>query len=67
MGDDNTEACGRCGLTSVVDMNEARDPYSEECIEVEERDLRRVSAHQITAGRIKTRLDGLAQRLIYGR
>lgn len=67
MDDDTAEACGRCGLTSVVDMNEAHDPYGEARIEVEERDLRRVSAHQIAADRVKSRLDGLANRLIYGR
>lgn len=67
MGGENTEACGRCSVSSVVDMDEGRDPYGDERIEVDERELRAVSTHQITADRIKSKLDSMAERLIYGR
>lgn len=67
MGGKKTEACGRCSMTSVVDMNEGRDPFGEERIEIDERELQRVSGHQIAAGQVKSKLDSLAKRLIYGR
>jgi hypothetical protein len=67
MGGKNTEACGRCSMSSVVDMTDGRDPYGENRIEVDERELRVVSAHQIAASRLKNKIDRLAQRAIYGR
>jgi hypothetical protein len=67
MGGKKTEACGRCSMSSVADMTSGRDPYGENRIEVDERELRVVSAHQIVASRLKDRIDGIAQRVIYGR
>lgn len=67
MGGKNTEACGRCSMSSVTDMTSGRDPYGEDRIEVDERELRLVSAHHIVASRLKDRIDRWAQRTIYGR
>lgn len=58
-------------MSTVVDTvseSEAadRDPFSDERIEVEEDDLRRVSPSAWMA-RLTTRLDELARRLTYGR
>lgn len=71
--DDNREACGRCTMTTVVDMADGdgdgggSDPYGDERIEVDEDDLRLVSAHHVAVSRAKTWFDGLGQRLVYGR
>lgn len=67
MSGKNTEACGRCSVTSVVDMTDGRDPYGENRIEVEESEIRRLSMHHVAAGRVKAWLDSAGDRLIYGR
>ncbi len=66
------ESCGRCGLTTVVDAvededSERYDPFEGGYIEVDERELRLVSAPAVYAGRLKGWLDRRAERLIYGR
>lgn len=67
MSGKSTEACGRCSVTSVVDMADERDPYGPNRIEVDESELRRLSMHHVAATRLKAWFDSVGQRLIYGR
>jgi hypothetical protein len=76
MADDRTEACGRCSMTSVIDLtNEGvydeeradRDPFAGERIELTEAELRRASGHVVWLGRLKRRIDEIATSLTYGR
>ncbi|TYT61519.1 hypothetical protein [Natrialba swarupiae] len=65
------EACGRCSMSTVVDMatedgHRSRDPLEGERIELEEEELRRVSPHVVVLGRLKSRLDAFARRVAYG-
>ncbi|WP_049900157.1 hypothetical protein [Natrinema altunense] len=78
MGGKQTEACGRCSMSAVVDIassgdedegadgDAGRDPFGEAAIEVDDDELRRVSPGA-WAGRMTERLDALGRRLIYGR
>jgi hypothetical protein len=70
MGEKQTEACGRCGISSVVDTTDAdeggRDPFGEERIEVDADEARATLRAQMATGRLKRRLDELATRLTYG-
>ncbi|QCW04965.1 hypothetical protein FGF80_08670 [Natrinema pallidum] len=78
MGGKQTEACGRCSMSTVVDIvssgdederadgDAGRDPFGEATIEVDEDELRRISPGA-WAGRVTERLDDLGRRLIYGR
>lgn len=70
MGGKDTETCGRCSMTSVVEMADeegnARDPFGEERIEVEESSLRKASFPAVYLGRLKTRLDEFATAVTYG-
>jgi len=61
-----TEPCGRCGMSSVVDAMEGAGPDTDAAIEVSEADARRVSPAAWLGG-VKRRLDELATRLTYGR
>ena len=73
MGGKQTEACGRCAMSSVVDVSQddgeaesgSRDPFGEQRIEVDERQLRAVSPGAWLSG-VKTRLDEFATRITYG-
>jgi hypothetical protein len=68
MSEKKTEACGRCSITTVVDATAGdRDVLGEGRIEVDEDEMRRVSAHHVAASRAKEWLDSLGTRLIYGR
>ena len=76
MGSERTEACGRCSMTSMVDVanadrddaeRAARDPFAGDRIEVSEAEMRVVAGPQILLGRVKDRLDTLATELVYGR
>lgn len=63
------EACGRCSMTTVVDVagtGDGADPYGDERIEVAEDEMRRVSPHVVAMGRLKERLNRLATKLTYG-
>lgn len=63
------EACGRCAMTTVVDVageGDGSDAYGEDRIEVPEDEMRRVSPHVVAMGRLKQRLNRLATRLTYG-
>jgi|AntDeeMetagen285_2_1112576.scaffolds.fasta_scaffold00018_10 hypothetical protein len=71
MSDRESEACGRCSMSTVVDTvadEEAaeRDPFGEDRIEVEEEELQRVSPDAWIA-RFTTRLNEIARWLTYGR
>jgi hypothetical protein len=73
MDSDEAEACGRCAMSSVVDVadsagdGEDRDPFGEQRIEVDEREMRKAAAPVVVAGRIKRKLNEVATRLTYGR
>ena len=66
-----SEACGRCSMTSVVDVTDGgdggRDPFGDERIEVAEEEMRVAAAPAVVAGRVKRKLDDVATRLTYGR
>lgn len=70
MADTEREACGRCSMTSVVDMTEgeeeSRDPFEGDRIEVEESALRKAMFPAVVLGRVKHRLNEVATRLTYG-
>ncbi|GAA0222927.1 hypothetical protein ACFFQF_08560 [Haladaptatus pallidirubidus] len=69
MGEKRTEACGRCGLSSVVDAaseGNERDIYGDERIEVAESEMRAVSRHTELLGKAKSKLNALAERIAYG-
>lgn len=77
MGGKKTEACGRCSMSTVVDVassgddedddgESTRDAFGESAIQVDDETLRRVSPGA-WAGRVTDRLDDLGRRLIYGR
>ncbi|AZH23972.1 hypothetical protein [Haloplanus aerogenes] len=73
MGGKETEACGRCAMSSVVgvtaesdDDERERDPFAGDRIEVDERQLKAVSP-AAWLGRVKRRIDDYATRLTYGR
>ena len=66
------EACGRCSMTTVVDTVSDEDggvqnPFEGESIEVPEEKMRAVAKPHIWAGQVKTRLDEIAARIVYGR
>ncbi|WP_331235273.1 hypothetical protein [Natronorarus salvus] len=68
MSEKKTEACGRCSMTAVVDVvGEPRDVLGEGRIELEDRELRRVSPHVVALSGLKERLDEVGSRFIYGR
>lgn len=74
MDSDEAEACGRCAMSSVVDVADSaeegegpRDPFEGERIEVEEREMRKAAAPVVVAGRVKRKLNEVATRLTYGR
>jgi len=75
MGGKETEYCGRCSMSSVVDVTAqdrdedeqaARDPFGGARIEVDEAELRAVSPSAWLEG-VRTRIDELAARIAYGR
>jgi len=74
-GEKQTEACGRCSMSTVVDaVNSDRspsdcaenDPFGSERIEVDESEIRRVSPAGWLAD-TKEKLDAVARRIAYGR
>lgn len=68
MDEKKTEACGRCSITTVIDASGSdRNVLGEDRIEVEENEMRRLSAHHIAASRAKDWFDSVGERLIYGR
>ena len=66
-----TEACGRCSMTVVVDAvdeeNGGRnDPFGDDRIEVEERQLERASP-EAWFGRVSARINSVVSRFAWGR
>lgn len=72
MGGKLREACGRCSMTSVVDMattddeDGGNDPFGDARIEVPEADLQKVMVVSVWLGRVKRRLNEIATRITYG-
>ncbi|MFC7213378.1 hypothetical protein ACFQO4_04685 [Saliphagus sp. GCM10025334] len=72
MGGKQTESCGRCAMSSVVDVvgsdgeNTDNDPFGDAGIEVDDATLRRVSP-AAWLERVTDRIDDAARRVIYGR
>ena len=67
----DTEACGRCSMTVVVDAvddeEQAReDPFGDDRIEVEERQLERASP-EAWFGRVSARVNRVVSRFAWGR
>jgi hypothetical protein len=74
MDSDEAEACGRCAMSSVVDVAESagdgegpRDPFESGRIEVTESEMRKAAAPAVVAGRVKRKLNEVATKLTYGR
>lgn len=63
-----TEACGRCGLSTVVETTDDGDsnPFDDDCIEVSKEDARRISPGARISG-ITERLNDLAMSMTYRR
>ena len=63
-----TETCGRCSMTTVVEVSDGDEAsaFGEDRIEVADDDARRVSPAAWLGG-LKRRLDDVATRLTYGR
>lgn len=64
-----TEYCGRCAMSSVVDVTDdgtERNPFGDARIEVDDDQLRALSPSAWLGG-VKRRLDDVATRLTYGR
>lgn len=71
MDSNESESCGRCAMTSVVETTQAGekgdDGYTGAHIEIDEDELRIASAPAVIAGRVKQGLNELATKLVYGR
>ncbi|SFH75014.1 hypothetical protein SAMN04488066_12410 [Halorubrum aquaticum] len=72
-GPKRTEACGRCSMSTVVDVvndgespeeRAERDPFAGDRIEVDESAIRRVSPAGFL-GDLKSRIDDVARRIAY--
>jgi hypothetical protein len=72
MTDKQTEACGRCSMSTVVDAvsdedaSSDRNRFEDDQIEISEPVLRRV-APGAWLGQVTARLNEIAQQLTYGR
>ena len=72
MGLGERESCGRCSMSTVVDATEdgegtaERDPFGDERIEVDDRELR-IASPGAWLGRVVSTLDDVATRLTYGK
>jgi len=70
MSGKNTEACGRCSMTTVVQATgdgEGHNPFDGERIEIDESEMKAIARPQVAAGRLKDRIDEWATKLTYGR
>jgi hypothetical protein len=61
-----TESCGRCGMSTVVDAADGAGLDTDDAIQVADDEARRVSPGAWLGG-VKRQLDELATRLTYGR
>jgi len=67
MGGKKAESCGRCAMSSTSELiEEPRDPFEGDRIEVDESEARVVSPAAWLAG-LKRRIDAWATRITYGR
>lgn len=66
---DKAEACGRCAMTTVVDVSdgEGGNPFDGDRIEVPESELRAISKHVVVLGNVKDKLNEWATKVTYGR
>jgi hypothetical protein len=67
----DTEACGRCSMTVVVDAVDEEeggreDPFGDDRIEVDERELQRASP-EAWFGRVSSRVNRVVSKLAWGR
>lgn len=77
MGGKESEACGRCSMTTVISLTSEgedgdgesgrRNPFEGARIEVREDQMRLVAAPAVVLGRVKRRLNKFASRITYGR
>ena len=69
MAQKESEACGRCSMTTAIDAGTdgEHDAFGDERIEVPEGEMRKAAAPLVAAGRVKHKLNELATRLTYGR
>lgn len=68
---EKAEACGRCAMTSVVDVasqdRSPSNPFDGDHIEIPEEKMRAVSQHVLALGTVKDRLNEWATAITYGR
>jgi len=68
---EKAEACGRCAMTSVVDVASRErtpsNPFDGDHIEIPEDKMAAVSKHVVALGAVKTRLNEWATAITYGR
>ncbi|WP_049937565.1 hypothetical protein [Haloplanus natans] len=65
----DTEACGRCSMSVVVDAvdeDETRDPFGDERIEVDRTSMQRASP-EAWLSRLSTRVDDAVTRFVWNR
>lgn len=76
MDSNESEACGRCAMTSVVEGTQSEkegdderiehNPFDRAHIEIDAGELRIASAPAVIASRVKQELNELATRFVYG-
>jgi len=73
MGGKESEACGRCSVSTAVDVahtdekEQPEQPFEGDRIEIEESTMRSVVRHEVFVGRVKDRLNQFAERVVFGR
>jgi hypothetical protein len=68
MSEKETEACGRCSMSTVVDaaVEEDHDPFGDERIEVDGDEFRRISP-AVWLSSVGGRLNEAVRKITYGR
>ncbi|RRJ30987.1 hypothetical protein [Halocatena pleomorpha] len=71
MDSSRTESCGRCAMTSVVEMTDRAEdggssPFEGDRIELDADRLRVASFPMVLAGKAKRRVDELGHTIIHG-
>lgn len=68
---EKAEACGRCAMSSVVDVTsedpKGSNPFDGDRIEIPEDKIKTVSRHVVALGSVKNRLNEWATSITYGR
>ncbi|AKH96626.1 hypothetical protein [Halanaeroarchaeum sulfurireducens] len=66
---DGAESCGRCAMTTAVDVTDGHgtNPWESDRIEVDEAELRAASRHVIALAHLVRRLNEWMLALTYGR